>query len=365
MLLLLLQTVADKVDELLHQLAVALLFSPDQGVLHLAGGVDNDLFHQHPVGSVGGLGENADAHGLLGQGHRVQIVGQLADDVGLGADLRKPAAQRLHAGAAAGGDNGLVGQTAQRDGLALRPGQGVILGDHGDPGLPTDRETGQILTVVGGGHHGHVGQAPVQALQHLVAAAVPEAEFDIGELPAKAGNPAGQQERGAAIHHADIYRAGKTVEGLNLLLGLLGQFQQLHGPAIEQAPGLGQLQMALAADKERGAQLDLQGFDLVGQGRLAHVQPFGRPGDVEFFCGGDKITQRTQIHRASPQNSSVSSIQKTYEKRNRIDIFISLGNMLSFRRKTCGRSRFSRAAAPAVTGTVRRITGTGQAMRSA
>ena len=65
----------------------------------------------------------------------------------------------------------------------------------------------------------------------------------------------------------------------------------------QQRAVLGQLDAALAADKQRGAQFLLQVTDLAGEGGLGHMQDLGSTGDVFFLRHGQKIAQRPQFHR--------------------------------------------------------------------
>ena len=65
---------------------------PHQHILHLPLGLGDDLFDQQLVFGVGGLREDTDAHLLLRQRLCVHIMRELADNVGLRADLFKPSA---------------------------------------------------------------------------------------------------------------------------------------------------------------------------------------------------------------------------------------------------------------------------------
>ena len=169
--------------------------------------------------------------------------------------------------------------------------------DERYPGLPSHGETLQMLRVIGGGNHRDVHQPPVEPLQHIVAAAVPEAVLHQGKLLPEAGNPAGYQEGSPPLHHADADGAGQPVLHFpQLLPGLIRQLQHLVGPAQQQAAGLGQLQVPLAPDKQRHPQLFFQGLDLVAQRGLAHVQLFGGPCDVQLLSHHHKVLQTPQIH---------------------------------------------------------------------
>ena len=100
----------------------------------------------------------------------------------------------------------------------------------------------------------------------------------------------GGQEGGPALHHAQIDGARHPLpQAGKLLPGLVGQLLHLDRPAQQEGPLLGELQVPLAPDKKLNAQLLLQGLDLVAQGRLAHVQLFRRPGDVQLPGHDSKV----------------------------------------------------------------------------
>ena len=169
--------------------------------------------------------------------------------------------------------------------------------DESHPGLTPHGKAFQMLRVIGGGDHRDVHQPPVEPLQHIVAAAVPEAVLHQGELLPEAGDPAGHQEGGPALHHADADGARQPILHFpQLLPGLIRQLQHLVGPAQQQAAGLGQLQVPLAPDEQRHPQILFQGLDLVAQRGLAHVQLFGGPGDVQLLGHNHKVLQTPQIH---------------------------------------------------------------------
>ena len=119
---------------------------------------------------------------------------------------------------------------------------------------------------------------------------------DLRELRPKACNPAGQQVGRASFHQTDVQVAAQAFHGLELLLGLRRQFQNLACPAQQQPAGIGNGKLALAPDEELDSELFLQTLDLRGKRRLAHVQPFGGAGDVPFLRNRHEIIQRSQIH---------------------------------------------------------------------
>ena len=175
-----------------------------------------------------------------------------------------------------------------------------------------------MLRVIGGGDHRQVGQPPAQPVQHIVAAAVPQAVAHPGELLPEPGDPPGAQIGGPALHRSQTQRARDAVlHGGQLLPGLVLQVQQLGRPLKEKAALLRQGQPPLAPDKQRHPQLLLQRPDLVAQGRLAHIQPLRRPGDIQLLCHSQKVTQLPQFH---PPHLLGFIISKRYDKHNVICI---------------------------------------------
>ena len=83
--------------------------------------------------------------------------------------------------------------------------------------------------------------------------------------------------------------SGNAVQIADLLLRQFGELQQLTGAAGKDRPRFRQGQMPFPADEQRRAELGLQTFHLGGKRRLAHVQLFRRPGDVQLLGNGDKI----------------------------------------------------------------------------
>ena len=307
--LVLLQEVLDVVNKSLNQTGGLLGLAPHQHIFRLAGGLSDHLGHHQVVGGVGGLGEDADAHPLLGQGHRIHVVGHLAENVGLRADLPEPLPDGLDPGLPGGDDQGLAHQLGQGDLVPGELGQGVLFRDDGHPGLPAHGEALQMLGVVGGGDDRQVGQTLVQAVQHVVAAAVPQAVPHQGKFLTESGDPPGGEVGGPALHQPqkDGARHAALHSGQHLA-GLVLQVQQLDGPAQEQAALVGEGQAPFAPDKELDAQFLLQAPDLVAQGRLAHVQLFRGPGDVQLLGHRDKVAEGAQFHSKSPQNYHIKKI---------------------------------------------------------
>ncbi len=70
------------------------------------------------------------------------------------------------------------------------------------------------------------------------------------------------------------------------------------GPRIfeKQLASLGQSHPALAAIEQARAHFRFQSLDLLRQGRLADMQPFGRASEAQLLGYGHEIAQVTQFH---------------------------------------------------------------------
>ena len=196
----------------------------------------------------------------------------------------------VHPGFPAGDDQRLTHQGGKTDLFSLGFGQGMACGNDGDPGFPAHLKALQMLRVVGRGNDRNIHQTPVKPVQHVVAAAVPQAELDPGKLLPETGDPAGDQKRRPAFHHADADGPGQTVFHVGqLLFGLVRQLENLCGPAEKQIARFGELKVPFAPDQQGDAQFLLQRLQLVTQRRLAHVQFFGGPGNIQLLGHHGKV----------------------------------------------------------------------------
>ena len=236
------------------------------------------------VGRIGGLRENGDAHILLHQCHRVHIVGHLAQDIRFRSDSVKPLADGLHTGFPPGDDQRLIRQLCQRNLHSRQIGQGVFPGNNRHPRLPAHHKSVQMLHVIGCGNHRQVHQSPVELVQHVVAAAVPQLIANQRVFASKPGNPPGRQIGCPPFHNAEADGAGQLFPQIQQVPpGFFPKLQHLHGPLVQQISRLCQCQPPLSPDEQLHPQLFFQKFNLVAQGRLAHLQLFRRPGEVQFL----------------------------------------------------------------------------------
>lgn len=253
------------------------------------------------VGRVGRLRKDADTHILFRQRHGIHVVGHLAQNVRLRADTCEPLADGLHPGFAAGHDQWLTHQTGERQ---LRPRQlrqGVLPGDDSHPGLPSHGKALQMLHVVGGGNDGQVHQSPVQLVQHVIAAAVPQLVTHQWVFLPESGDPAGRQVGGPALHHAEADGPGElAAQRGQVPPGLFRKVHHLNGPLQQQGARFRQRQPPLTPDEQLNAQLFLQSLDLVAERRLAHLQLFRGSGKVELLRHGNEILECAEVHRCIP-----------------------------------------------------------------
>lgn len=91
----------------------------------------------------------------------------------------------------------------------------------------------------------------------------------------------------AVVHRADGGDADDHLlllgDGLDVPGSLLQQCENGLSTLPQEPPLWGDVQAALVAEKEGGAQLLLQGLELKAQGRLGNIQALGRPGDAPHF----------------------------------------------------------------------------------
>ena len=100
-----------------------------------------------------------------------------------------------------------------------------------------------------------------------------QAHAHVGVARAEVLHEVGEQVEGRVAEGAEGRRAGGQLAHLaDGLAGLLRGGQRALRVRLEQAPRLGQLEPAAAADEQRRAELGLEPADLLRQARLGHVQ---------------------------------------------------------------------------------------------
>lgn len=159
----------------------------------------------------------------------------------------------------------LGGQLARR-----RPGKGPV------------QAAGQQRLPLGGGRE--VRQVNLDAGMGLA-----ELLENLHELFVEQGADEGQTQSGGFSGRQAAHSGGGGIELSEDLPGVL----PVEFPGRTQRDGPG------GADEELDAQFGLEGLDVPGQGRLAQVQPAGRPGEVGFLGHGQETLQfdeRDPIH---------------------------------------------------------------------
>ena len=100
---------------------------------------------------------------------------------------------------------------------------------------------------------------------------------------------------------ANVYvTADRRVGSGDFSPGLLHQTDDLLGPFAEQHPLPGQGDPPFPPYKKLFSQLVLQLLDLLGQGRLRHMQGFSGTGDSLFPRHSQKVLQNTNVHTLPP-----------------------------------------------------------------
>ena len=129
--------------------------------------------------------------------------------------------------------------------------------------------------IAGRCYHGQVDQAASETLNQLIAVSVHDSELDVGVFPDERLYPLGGDIRGRAFHKAD---GDCSVHDLShqpdFVRSLIGEAEDLLCVPVEQLSGIGELQMALPADEQRGVQFLFQGLYLAAERRLTDVFSF-------------------------------------------------------------------------------------------
>ena len=89
---------------------------------------------------------------------------------------------------------------------------------------------------------------------------------------------------------------------MNFGTRFFGKAKYLLGSSVKQLPGFRQLEPPLSSDKKDCIQFLFQTFDLCAERRLAHVQLFGSPCNIQFFSYYNKVAQISQIHISVPKS---------------------------------------------------------------
>ena len=92
----LLHEIRNIVQEFLHQRAQSLLLRPYQNVFHVFGRIRDHLGDHMYIRRIRRLRENTDAHILLSQCNRIDVIRHLADDVRFLSDTLKPLHNGFH-----------------------------------------------------------------------------------------------------------------------------------------------------------------------------------------------------------------------------------------------------------------------------
>jgi hypothetical protein len=88
--------------------------------------------------------------------------------------------------------------------------------------------------------------------------------------------------------------------------GAPGLRQRRVGLGEEQPAGLGQRHAPARALEEPHAELALERLDLQAERRLRHMQPLGRPPEMQLLGNGDEIPEMAQLHDVDTHRISIS-----------------------------------------------------------
>ena len=156
------------------------------------------------------LRENTDAHVLLRQCHRVDVIGHLADDIRLPADAVEPFHNGLNARAPARNDQRIIRQVIQRHIIPLFLCKRVVLGNQRNPRLLPDYDAAEVLIIEGICNDRQIRESSCQVLENVIGAPVPHLVFHHGILLAKARNKPRRDIGSPPLYHTEGYGAGQT-----------------------------------------------------------------------------------------------------------------------------------------------------------
>jgi hypothetical protein len=89
------------------------------------------------------------------------------------------------------------------------------------------------------------------------------------------------------------------VDALGVVRGAVQVGEDRPRVAQERRAGRCRLHAPARAREELGPELVLQQPDLVAQRGLRHVQPLGRPAEVQLLGDGDEVAQVAELHRGA------------------------------------------------------------------
>lgn len=113
--------------------------------------------------------------------------------------------------------------------------------------------------------------------------------------------PGAQARRGAEADPA----AAQLDQLLHLVAGGVGVREDAPGQRQERLTGVGQGDVPPRAQEEVGAQLPLQGPDLLGEGGLRHVHHLGGPGEVAGLGDGHEVVELLELHTGTLHPNSL------------------------------------------------------------
>ena len=123
-------------------------------------------------------------------------------------------------------------------------------------------------------------------LRHAVHGVLDELHVRVCEGVGVGDEAAGRQLEDVGDAHAANTRG---------LLHPFGEGEQLAGVGEEDRPPRGEGHVAAVAGEEPEADLALELPDLARQRRLAHVEPGGRPAEVELVGDRDEVAHEAQV----------------------------------------------------------------------
>jgi hypothetical protein len=250
-------------------------------------------------GPVRGTGGD-ERHSQAAAHHRQLAVDRPGDVAGVGGEAGRPTAGHdlvvvVRGDTAGQPDPAQLGGGGQVPGLVGRRSPGRRHGQH--ERLPAQ---GDALAAGRGGQlpsEGDVDLAPSQRLDGDVRVDLSDPDVDPRVRQLEQLQHPRERVTERRRHRADPELPRLTVHGL-AHRGVGGRRGGDQRPAgVEQdRPCAGERHLTGGAVQERGAEAVLEGLDRLAQRRLGHVQPLGRPAEVQLLGDRDEVPRLPDVH---------------------------------------------------------------------
>ena len=206
--------------------------------------------------------------------------------------------QRLLEGSRAGAawwvDEWGVGKAGDRD----RPVLGTWVGrrEQRDKRLRKDGSCDEVVDALGVAHYSCVNIAGEQALDDACRERLVELQLHVGVGGDVSREDLRQRREHPRSDKADVQPPGLSrTDALGLTEVLLDVAQGPAGPFEKRRPGRRERDRSRCAGQQRASDRVLEPANGLRERRLRHVQPAGRPPEVQLFGDGHEVTQVAEL----------------------------------------------------------------------